>query len=36
VPPAMLVKFEVIDSDIDGIGIKEISFDFKGKKVLID
>jgi hypothetical protein len=30
------IKLNFIDSDIDSIGIKEISFDFKGKKVLID
>ena len=29
-------KLNFIDSDIDSIGIKEILFDFKGKKVLID
>jgi hypothetical protein len=29
-------KLNFIDSDIDEIGIKEILFDFKGKKVLID
>jgi hypothetical protein len=29
-------KLNFIDSDIDSIGIKEISFDFEGKKVLIN
>ena len=29
-------KLNFIESEVDSTGIKEISFDFKGKKVLID